>query len=149
MTDFVFNVVKGRIATYAGLPAANDGLVVIPLLAAGLEADATLADYGTVAALLAGTTDENTTMGRKVVSSGVTVTVDNTNDRVDIDMPDQTWSAVAASGAVGALLIAYDPDTTTGDDTTLIPLTKHGFAVTPDGSDITAVVATAGFARAA
>lgn len=146
MANIVMNIALGRFVYYATLPAASDGLVVIPLEASGLESDATLRDYDTVAALLAGTTNEQTTMGRKVITS-VTVTVDDTNDRVDVDIADQTWTA-ATGNAVGALLIAYDPATGSGTDADLIPLTKHDFTVTPDGSDITAVIAAAGFARA-
>lgn len=146
MADLVMNIALGKFVYYATLPAASDALVVIPLEASGLEADATLRDYDTVGALLAGTTNEQTTMGRKTVTS-VTVTVDDTNDWVDVDIADQTWTA-ATGNAVGALLIAYDPATGSGTDADLIPLTKHDFTVTPDGSDITAVIAAAGFARA-
>ncbi len=139
MSDFVFNIAKGKVKYYAELPAANDALIVIPLETSGLEADSTLKDYDDVAALLAGTTNEQTTAGRKTVTS-VTVTVDDTNDRVDIDFADQTWTGLTGN-AIGALLIAYDPDTATGTDSTLVPLTKHDWSITPDGSDVTATVA--------
>lgn len=92
-----------------------------------------------MSALLAGATNEQTTAGRKTITS-VTVTVDDTNDRVDIDFADQTWTALTGN-AIGALLVAYDPDTTGGTDSTLVPLTKHDWAITPDGSDVTATVA--------
>lgn len=147
MTDFVFDIAKGRAAYYATLPAASDALIVVPVLAAGLEADATLKDYSTLSALLAGTTDEATSLGRKTVVAGVTVTVDNAGDRVDVDMPDITWAATAG-GAIGALIIAYDPDTAGGTDADLIPLVKLDCALTPDGSDFTAVLASSGFYRA-
>lgn len=146
MSDFVFNISKGKVKYYAELPATNDALIVIPIEASGIEADSTLKDYDDVAALLAGASNEQTTIGRKSITS-VTVTVDDTNERVDIDIADQTWTS-ASGNALAALIIAYDPDTTTGTDSTLIPLTKHDFSVTPDGSDITAVIAAAGFYRA-
>lgn len=138
MADFVFNIAKGKVKYYAELPAANDALIVIPLESSGIEADATLKDYDDVSALLAGTTNEQTTAGRKTITS-VTVTVDDTNDRVDIDFADQTWTALTGN-PIGALLVAYDPDTTGGTDSTLIPLTKHDWTITPDGSDVTATV---------
>lgn len=138
MADVVFNIALGKVKYYAELPAANDALIVIPLEATGLEADATLKDYDDVATLLAGATNEQTTAGRKTVTS-VTVTVDDTNNRVDIDIADQTWTGLTGNG-IGALLIAYDPDTTTGTDSTLIPLTKHDWTITPDGSDVTATI---------
>lgn len=146
MADLVFNIAKGKVKYYCELPAANDALIVIPIEATGLEADATLKDYDDVAALIAGSSNEQTTLGRKTITSA-TITVDDTNDRVDIDIADQVWTASAGNG-VGALLVAYDPDTTGGTDSTLVPLTKHDFAVTPDGTDITAQIAAAGFYRA-
>ncbi len=139
MADVVFNIALGKVKYYAELPAANDALIVIPLESSGLEADATLKDYDDVAALLAGTTNEQTTAGRKTVTS-VSVTVDDTNNRVDIDIADQTWTGLTGN-AIGALLIAYDPDTTGGTDSSLIPLTKHDWTITPDGSDVTATIA--------
>lgn len=144
MADFCFNIAKGRLAYYASLPAANDALIMIPIEASGVEADATVKDYDTVSAILAATTNEQTTMGRKTLAS-VTVTVDDTNDRVALDAADVTWTA-ATGNAVSDLLICYDPDTTTGTDADLIPLTWHDFSVTPDGSDISATISD--FARA-
>lgn len=147
MADFVFNIAKGKVAYYAGLPAASDALIVIPLETTGLEADATLKDYDTVSALLAGATNEQSSLGRKTVSASVTVTVDDTNDWVDVDMPDQTWTG-ATGNAIAKLLIAYDPDTGAGTDADLIPLVALDCVLTPDGSDFTAQFATSGFYRA-
>lgn len=138
MADFVFNISKGQVAYYASLPAANDALIAIPIEASGVESDAIIKDYDTVAAILAAVTNEQTTMGRKTLAS-VTVTVDDTNDRVNIDCADITWTG-ATGNAVSDILICYDPDTTGGTDSSLIPLTWHDFSVTPDGSDITATV---------
>lgn len=139
MADFVFNIAKGRVAYYATLPAANDALIVIPIEASGVESDATLIDYDTVSALLAAANNEQSTMGRKTITS-VTVTVDDTNNRTDVDIADQVWTG-ATGNATGDLLIAYDPDTTGGTDADLIPLTWHDFSITPDGSDVTATIA--------
>jgi hypothetical protein len=139
MSDFVFNIAKGAVKYYAGLPAANDALIIIPIEASGVESDATLKDYDDVATLLAAANNEQSTMGRKTVTS-VTVTVDDTNDRVDVDIADLVWTA-AAGNAISDLLIAYDPDTTGGTDSSLIPLTWHDFPITPDGADVTATVA--------
>jgi hypothetical protein len=86
-------------------------------------------------------------MGRKTVTAAnITLTVDDTNNRLDVDMADITWTA-ATGNAISALIVCYNP--TAGADSTLIPLTKHDFVVTPDGSDITAQINTAGFYRAA
>lgn len=148
MANFVFNIAKGRVAYYATLPAASDALIVVPIETTGIEADDTLNNYDDLSALLGAANNEQTTMGRKTVSASVTVTVDDTNNWVDVDMPDQTWTG-ATGNAISALLICYDADTGTGTDANIVPLTKHDFAVTPDGSDIVAQIASSGFYRAA
>lgn len=153
MADFVFNIAKGKVHQYCenvdtGSPA-NARLKLIPIETTGIEADATLKDHNDLAALLAGTSNEQTTMGRKTLAAAdVTITVDDTNDRVDIDLTDQTWTG-ATGNAISALVVVYCPDgVTPGADSTFIPLTKHDFVVTPDGSDIVAQIAAAGFFRA-
>ena len=153
MADLVFNISKGKAGQYVqnvkdGSPA-NSRLLVVPLETTGLEADATLKDHDNLSVLLAGTSNEQATMGRKtVLAANITLTLDDTNDRLDIDMADITWTA-ATGNAISALLVCYIPDgVTPGADTTVIPLTNHAFVVTPDGSDVTAQIAAAGFYRA-
>jgi len=138
MGSFVFNVSKGKVAYYASLPGTNDALIAIPIEATGVQADATLIDLDTVAAILAGSTNEQATMGRKTLAA-VSSTVDDTANQAVVDADDVTWSSATGS-AVSDVLIAYDPDTTTGDDTTLIPLTWHDFVATPDGTDLVAAI---------
>lgn len=147
MADFVFNIAKGKVAYYASLPAASDALIVVPIETTGLEADATLKDYDDLQALLAGTSNEQMTMGRKTVSASVTVTVNDTTDLVDVDMPDLVWTG-ATGWAISALLICYDADTGAGTDANIIPLVKLDCATTPDGSNFTAQFAATGFYRA-
>ena len=159
MADFVFNIAKGRIVEYYNRVENNDpstsALVVVLLAATGVESDAALVDMDSLAAVVAGTTNEasNTGYARKVLTDAELAALpapDDTNDRYDIDLPDLTWTAVAAdgTGAVSDLLVCYDANTGAGTDSDIIPLTCHDFAVTPDGSDITAVIAAAGFFRA-
>jgi hypothetical protein len=138
VANIVFNIALGKVAYYASLPAANDALIAVPIETSGIVSDATMRDYDDLATLLAGASNEQTTMGRKTLAS-VTVTVDDTNDRVAVDCADITWTA-ANGNAVSALVICYDPDTTTGTDTDLVPLVKLDFPLTPDGSDVTATV---------
>ena len=142
MADVVANIAKGRILRYAGLLEASDGLVAIPLEAAGLPSDDVLQDYDTVADLLAGAANEQTSMGRVAVT-GVVVAVNDTANSASFDVNDMSWP-LATGNPVGKLVIAYDPDTTAGTDSSLIPLTYHDFAVTPDGTDIVARVHTDG-----
>lgn len=157
MSSFVFNAAKGKIAEYAARVEANDptnsAFVVVLLANTGLESAATLKDLDTLTAVVAGTTNEatNTNYARKTLANGsLTITVDDTNDRVDVDFADQTWTAVAndGTGAIGALLVCYDSDTTAGTDANIIPLTYHDFSLTPDGSDVVAQLPAGGFFRA-
>jgi len=155
MADFVFNIAKGRVVELFNRVDSNDptnaALIVVPILAAGIESDATLRDYDTLGALLAAANDEATGNGwnrKTLTDSDVTFPApDDTNDRYDLDIGDQTWTAVT-SGTTAKLLICYDSDTTGGADTAIVPLTAHDFAVTPDGSDVVAQIAAAGFFRA-
>lgn len=157
MANLVFNIAKGRSAELYNRVKSNDpansALIVVALATAGLETDAVLLDKATLADVFAGATDEATNAGyvRKVLTDVdlAAFAVDNTNDRVDLDIPDPTWTAVAAGSGWSKILICYDSDTTAGTDANIIPLTMHDFVVVPDGSDITAQVAAAGFFRAA
>ncbi len=156
MADFVFNIAKGRVTELANRVNNNDPtnavLVIAALDASGVESDATLKDKDDFSALVSGATNEATNAGyaRKSIdqSGGITVTTDDTNDRVDVDIPDQTWTAVSAGSNWSDLVFGYDSDSTGGTDSGIVPLTQHDFSVTPDGSDITVQIATAGFFRA-
>jgi hypothetical protein len=158
MADQVFNVALGSVAGYYrrvdGNDPANSALVVVLLAASGIETDATLKDKDTLADLVSGTTNEATNTGyaRKVLTDAdlVAFAPDDTNNRVDLDFPDQTWTSVAndGTGAIGDAVVCYDGDTTSGTDANIEPLTMHDFSVTPNGGDITLQVASAGFFRA-
>lgn len=157
MSDGVFNVAKGRVNELHNRVAGNDptnaALVVILLKVA--EADATLEDYDTLAALLAGSNTEAdfTNYARKVLSDSdvSAVTPDDSNNRQEADIPDQTWSSAggASNNTLVKMVICYDSDSTGGTDANLIPLTHHDFAVTTDGNDLTAQINAAGYFRAA
>lgn len=145
MADGVFNISKGAFVEKIRDAATN----VLVLLLKANEAESTMIDRDTVDALLAevGTTEADfTNYARKTGITG-TITVDDTNDRVDADIPDQTWTSAggATNNTLTKLIVAYEESAA---DTGRIPLTHHDFAVTTDGSDITAQVNAAGFARA-
>jgi hypothetical protein len=157
MGDFIFNVAKGRVAELYNRVDSNDpansALVVVVLKESGIESDATLKDYATLSTLLAAANDEATNEGyaRKTLTDSDlgALTIDNANDRVDVDIPDQVFENVKETGGKWAkLLVCYDNDTTGGSDANLIPLTAHDCAVTPDGTTITVKIAEAGFYRA-
>lgn len=151
MGNFVFNRSKGRVTEFAERVNANDptnSVFVIALIAStGVESDAVLIDKDDFAALVSGTTDFATNTGstRKSLdqTGGITVTYDDTNDRVDVDCPDQTWTALAndGTGGISDVVFGYDSDSTAGTDANILPMTYHDFAITPDGSDVTAQIA--------
>ena len=155
MADFLFNIAKGRVAEFYNRVKSNDpanSALIIVVIDANGDTDATMRDRDDLAALLGGTANEvtNTNYARKVLTDAdlAALSIDDTNDRIDLDIPDQTWTAVAAGTAWTDVLVCYDPDTTGGTDSAIIPLTCHDFPMTPDGSDITAQIAAAGFFRA-
>jgi hypothetical protein len=143
MADFVFNIAKGVAAEKINDSAAN----LLILLIKTAESDALMKDRATVTAVLSGSTEADfTNYARKTGLTGV-VTVDNANDRVDVDVADQTWTSAggASNNTLAKLIIAYQDSAA---DTGRVPLTAHDFVVTTDGSDLIAQVAAAGFYRA-
>ncbi|SDL73554.1 hypothetical protein SAMN05421874_12836 [Nonomuraea maritima] len=157
MADFTFNIALGRITELHNRVRANDpsgcALLVVALAAAGIESDADLKDKATLFDVLSGTTNEVPTgngYARKVLVAAdlSPAVVDNTNDLVNVDIPDQTWTQVlAASGAWAKLVICYRPSASS-TDSQIVPLTCHDFAITPDGTDVVAQIAASGFFRA-
>jgi len=142
MASITFNISKGRVVEiYARVKnndPANSALILVPIETTGLEADATLIDADTLAALLAGTTNEQGTMGRKTLTDADLAALpapDDTNDRYDVSLPTVTWTA-ATGNAISKIAVCYDADTTTGTDANIIPLTMFDFSLVPDGSDI-------------
>lgn len=145
MADQVFNIAKG-----AAAEKVRDGAtVLIVLLMKANEAETTLLDRTDLADVFieAGNTEADFTNYARKVGLTATLTVDNTNDRVDLDLPDQTFTAAgnATNNTLTKLLTAYEE---AAADATRIPLTHHDFAVTTDGSDLTAQFNAAGFFRA-
>jgi hypothetical protein len=145
MPNFVFNISKGRVAELHDRVKSNDpanSAIVLVAINAGAATDATMKDYDTLAALLGdGDVAEVTNSGyaRKVLTDSdlaATPAPDDANDRNERALPTQTWSAVAAGSGWTDIVACYDPDTTAGDDTALVPLTLFDFPQTPSGADI-------------
>lgn len=155
MADFIFNIAKGRfVQWYINVDTnspANSALIMLVIDANG-DTDATMKDRDDIAALLGGTANEVTNSGyaRKTITDSdiVSFAPDDTNDRNDIDIPDQTFTGVGAGSAWTDIVMAYDEDTTSGTDSSISPISCHDFPVTPGGGDITVQINSAGFARA-
>ncbi len=145
MANEVFNISKG-----ASVEMVRDsGSALIILLLETAQADATLIDHEDLAAMLAAAPVEAafTNYARKTSLTG-TVTVDHGNERTDIDIPDQTWTAAGngANETLAKLIVAYE---NAAADATRVPQTHHDFVVTTDGSDLTAQINASGYFRAA
>ena len=153
MGDIVFNISKGRIRSYADLSLANDALVLVLLKSAGLESDAVLKDYDTLAAILAATNDECDFTGyARRNLAGVVINVDDVNDRVDLDATDPAayTNTGGASQQSGKAVLCYDPDTTGGTDADLVPIFAYDCVMTFDiGVASTVAFNASGFGRAA
>lgn len=142
MANIVFNIAKGRVVEYYNRvennDPANSALILVPIETSGLETDAVLIDKADLAAVLSGTTNEQTTMGRKTLTDVELAALpapDTTNDRYDVSLPTTTWTA-ATGNAISKILVCYDSDTTAGTDSNIIPLCMFDFVVTPSGADI-------------
>jgi hypothetical protein len=140
MANLVFNIAKGRVAELHERVNNNDpstsGLILVPIETSGIVADATMVDYDTLALLLAGASNEQTTMGRKTFTDAdlAAITTNDTSDRNECALPTVTYTA-ASGNAISAFVLCYAPDTA-GADSTLIPMTKFDFVYTPSGIDL-------------
>lgn len=145
MANIVFNIAKGRgVELYNRVKSndpANSAIIIVPIETSGLEADATLIDVDSLSALLSGTTNEQTTMGRKTLTDSDLAALpapDDTDNRYDVALPTVTWAA-ATGNAISKIAVCYDPDTTSGTDADIVPLTMFDFEQTPAGADIQAI----------
>lgn len=156
MADIVANIAKGRIIELynrvENADPANASFYLIPIdSGAGALTDDEFADSDDFAAVITAGATERTTGGwnRKTINAAALAALpapDDTNNRYDVDMPDQTWTAVTA-GAVTDLVLCY-ASVASPTNAQLMPLIMFDFAITPDGSDVVAQVNTAGFFRA-
>ena len=154
MADFSFNIAKGKVREYHDRVANNDptnaALVLVAVVTT--EADGTLQDLDDLSLVLANAnTAEATNTGySRIVLTDADITVsapDDTNNRVDLDFADQTFSSISAGDNWTDLILCYDSDTTGGTDANIIPLIQFDFSVTPNGGDITAQLNAAGYYR--
>lgn len=147
MADGTFNISKAK-AHQLVIDFPNELEVI--LLKAN-EAETALVDHNDMAALLAaaGNTEADFTNYARKTGLAETVQVDDTNDLVDIDVPDQTWTAAGGTtnNTLTKAIVAVQTGGATPSDSALIPLTHHDFAVTTDGSDLTIQFDAQGFYR--
>lgn len=152
MANFFHNIALGQGVAYYRRVDENDpaGAELYVIAWAAGDTDDAIKDADTVAAIEAlASTAEATNSGyaRKVLTDAdiTAFSADDTNNRIDLDIPDQTWTGVAAGSNWTDLGIAYGLNA--GADSAKVPITWHDFVVTPSGTDIVAQIAAAGFAR--
>jgi hypothetical protein len=149
MANGAFNISKGRIAHYGTLPAASDGFLLV--LFKVIQADDTLNNYDTLADIKAAANTECdfTNYARKTITS-VTVTVDDTNNWVDVIIGNQVYAAAggATNNTIVKAVLCYDSDTGTGTDANIVPMTYHDCSATTDGNELTLRFPVTGFFRA-
>lgn len=145
MADGVFNIAKGS----AHQLAQDNPNSLVVLLLQGNEAETALVDHDNVLNLLGAAGNTEATFTNYARKTGLTeiIDLDDTNDLVDLDVADQTWTS-AGGTTNNTLTKAIVAISTGAGDTNLIPLTHHDFAVTTDGSDLTIQFNTEGFYRA-
>ena len=153
MADIICNISKGRWGAWAQNVEDNSPAAAVLRLFAivSTNTDDERGDVDTMTAMFAlGTTAEatNTNYANLVIDeTDITLTVDDTNNRLDIDLTDQVWSTIIAGDNWTHIVLAYDDDGSDTDGTT-ITIAVYDFVVTPNGGDITAVIDAAGALRA-
>lgn len=153
MADGIFNVAKGRDVAYAERVINNDpaNSAFVVCLGFGSITDAVLEDLDTFQAIKddANFTEATFTNYAKKEVTNPTIVVNDTDNRGEVDMPDQTWANAggATNNTLTRLIVCYDSDTGSGDDSDLIPLYYFDFDETTTGNDLQAQVDVGGLAR--
>ena len=153
MANFVFNGALGRFVQQAQNVEDNSPAAAVLRIHAwdSSAADDLTNNARDVAAL------EATAGVAEVTNSGyanilmdevdITITINDTTNLVDVDVTDQVFTAILTGDSWTDLSISYDADGSDTDGTTTT-MTYHDFVVVPNGGDITAQIAAAGFGRA-
>jgi hypothetical protein len=140
-----FNIAKGRALELVNRVKVGDPsaarLYAIPVDRAAVS-DATLIDCDDFAAVItAGVTERNANGWSRITLAAADITAvtpDDTNDRQAGDTIDLSWAAPTA-GAVTDVVFCYAA-VASPTNSQLVPLSIHTFAITPDGSAVSATV---------
>lgn len=154
------NISKGREVEYYDRVLNNDpanSALIMFVLASGGDPLATLQDYDTLSAVLAGPSNEvtNTGYARKVLTNAdlAAWTPDDTNNWNLLVLPLQTFTTIGAGNTWDIVGVAYDSDTTAGTDANIVPITfseirYQGTAISPPGGGNVIVDYSAGWITA-
>lgn len=158
--SFQFNVSLGREVELYNRVDSNDptnsAFIMAVLASSGLEDSEVLRDKDTFADVVSGTTNwvTNTGYSRKTITDAdlSVYVVDDTTDSITLTIPVQTFSTISSGDSWAMAVLGYDPDTTAGTDSTIIPVTGHilklnNAYIVPNGGDIL-IDLSDGFVRA-
>lgn len=149
MASIQFNCSKGREVEFYNRVDTNDptnsALIMMVLASGSADGINGLADFDTFAAITAGGYTEVTNPGysRKTLTDAnlSAFTVDDTNNRILLTLPLQTFTTISAGNTWDIVIVGYDSDTTSGTDANIVPITggelrENGTALVPSGANI-------------
>lgn len=144
MANVVFNVAKGRQIEFWNRVVSNDpaasGLVMVLLKTA--EADSTLVDYDTLAALLAapGNVEADFTNYARIEYTDADLpapSLDDANNRYDASLPAKSIASAGGTldNTLAKAVLCYAPDVA-GADSTLVPVAAYDAVVSTNGQTL-------------
>lgn len=149
MASVQFNISKGREVELYNRVDTNDptnsALIMMVLRTGSANGVNGLIDFDTFAAILAGGYTEvtNTNYARKTLTDAdlSAWSPDDTNNRVLLTLPLQSWLNISSGNSWDIVVVGYDPDTTSGTDSTVVPITgseirENGTAIVPNSSTV-------------
>ena len=149
MSAVQFNISKGREVEFYNRVDNNDptnsALIMMVLKSGSTDGVFGLPDFDTFAAILAGGYTEvaNTNYARKTLTDASLTAwaPDDTNNRVLLWLPLQSFVNIAAGDVWDIVVVGYDSDTTSGTDTNIVPITgaeirQFGTAISPSSSQV-------------
>lgn len=131
MASVQFNISKGREVEFYNRVDNNDptnsALIMMVLKTGSANGVNGLVDFDTFAAILAGGYTEvtNPNYARKTLTDAdlSAWSPDDTNNRVLLTLPLQTFSNISAGDVWDLVVVGYDSDTTGGTDANIVPIT--------------------------
>lgn len=137
---------KGRFIEKCMLPLGTDHILVIPIQSASIPSDTTLRNCANLGAVFtAGALEATFTNYSRISlsSSAITITTDTTGFKQTATFTAQTWTAAGGgvNNTLAALILAYQPTTSTADSGCLV-LATLAFAGSTTGGNLTATIGT-------
>lgn len=153
MADLIFNTALGRAVQWADNVELNSPVGAVLRMHAWIStaADDDINNQDVISELQALALSAEATLGgytnQSWIAADLTITVNDATNLVDIDSVDITWTGITAGDVWSHVSICYDGPGTDVDTTNQL-ISNHVFIVTPNGGDITAQFAAAGWFQA-